>query len=149
MINDSNKVINISKFLFFLCNGLILLTLVIFTANHFFEQKNFFSSKLIISIIFFLTLLKLIYWQLIKSKINIKNKIKRVNFLKLTFIILTFALPIYMIFQEPYLIIDQQISKISFLLVMFFVIIGILIEKNLFSNLENNEDNIKYERDKI
>ena len=126
-----------------------MLTIVIFTVNHFFEQKNFFSSKLVISIIFFLTLLKLIYWQLIKSKINIKNKIKRVNFLKLTFIILTFALPIYMIFQEPYLIIDQQISKISFLLVMFFVIIGILIEKNLFSNLENNEDNIKYERDKI
>ena len=62
------------------------------------------------------------------------NKIKKEkgNFLRLCFGILTCILPIYMIIQEASLIIDSFILKLTFLFVLIFALIGMLIERYLF-----------------
>ena len=62
------------------------------------------------------------------------NKIKKekANFLRLCFTILTCILPIYMIIQEPSLIIDVFILKLSFFFVLIFALAGMLIERYLF-----------------
>ena len=62
------------------------------------------------------------------------NKIKKekANFLRLCFGILTCILPIYMIIQEASLIIDSFILKLTFLFVLIFALIGMLIERYLF-----------------
>ena len=62
------------------------------------------------------------------------NKIKKekANFLRLCFGVLTCVLPIYMIIQEPSLIIDSLILKLTFFLVLIFALIGMLIERYLF-----------------
>ena len=62
------------------------------------------------------------------------NRIKeeKANFLRLCFGILTCILPIYIIIQEPSLIIDIFILKITFFLTLIFAIIGMLIERYLF-----------------
>ena len=62
------------------------------------------------------------------------NKIKKekLNFLRLCFVILTCILPIYMIIQEASLIIDSFILKLTFLFVLIFALIGMLIERYLF-----------------
>ena len=62
------------------------------------------------------------------------NKIKKEkgNFLRLCFSILTCILPIYMIIQEASLIIDSFILKLTFLFVLIFALIGMLIERYLF-----------------
>jgi len=62
------------------------------------------------------------------------NKIKneKANFLRLSFIVLTCILPIYMIIQEASLIIDIYILKLSFLIIFILALIGMLIERYLF-----------------
>ena len=62
------------------------------------------------------------------------NKIKKekATFLRLCFGVLTCVLPIYMIIQEPSLIIDSLILKLTFFLVLIFALIGMLIERYLF-----------------
>ena len=62
------------------------------------------------------------------------NKIKKekANFLRFCFTILTCILPIYMIIQEPSLIIDVFILKLSFFFVLIFALAGMLIERYLF-----------------
>ena len=62
------------------------------------------------------------------------NKIKneKANFLRLSFIVLTCILPIYMIIQESTLIIDIFILKLSFLIIFIFALGGMLIERYLF-----------------
>ena len=127
-----DRLVTISTFLFYLCNILILSVLIIFTISYSFDQKEIISSKLIIIIMLLSLILKLIYWQLIKSKIISYKKIERANFLKLVFIILTVALPLYMIVQEPSLIVNELIGKISFILVLAFAIFGVYLERYLF-----------------
>ena len=61
------------------------------------------------------------------------NKIKKekANFSRLCFIVLICILPIYMIIQEPSLIIDSLILKLTFFSINF-ALIGMLIERYLF-----------------
>ena len=61
-----------------------------------------------------------------------KIKKEKGNFLRLCFGILTCILPIYMIIQEASLIIDSFILKLTFLFVLIFALIGMLIERYLF-----------------
>jgi len=80
-------------------------------------------------------LIKLIHWY------NIRKNPKRENFLRLSFVVLTYILPLYMIIQESSLIINMVILKLSLILIFIFAFIGTLIEKYLFyiesKNLEN------------
>jgi len=144
-----DRLVTISTFLFYLCNILILSVLIIFTINYSFDQKEILSSNLIIIILLLSLIIKLIYWQLIKSKIISYKKIERANFLKLVFIILTIVLPIYMIFQEPSLIVNKLVAKISFILVLLLAIFGIYLERYLFIIQTNNFLNIHTKEKKI
>ena len=81
-------------------------------------------------------LLKLFYWY------NIGKSSERENLLRFSFIVLTYFLPIYMIIQEPTLIIDLTILKISYVIIFTFAFIGILIERYLFAKKEKIKENL-------
>ncbi len=79
------------------------------------------------------------------------NKIKKekANFLRLCFGILSCILPIYMIIQEPSLIIDIFILKLTFCLTLIFALIGMLIERYLFFIQAKHVVSLYYGEDKI
>ena len=54
-----------------------------------------------------------------------------------------------MVYQKNSLIIDEQISQISLLIILVFAILGMLIEKNIFFNKIKKSENFKYEEHKI
>ena len=62
------------------------------------------------------------------NKSNNKNN----NFLRLTFCILTFIIPMYMINQYSTLIADQFILKLSMIFVFILALVGMIIERYLF-----------------
>ena len=103
--------------------GMGLLTL--YYVSRFFEIDFDYLFQITIFILSGCLLLKLFYWY------NIVKSSKRENLLRFSFIVLTYFLPIYMIIQEPSLIIDLTILKISYLIIFIFAFIGILIERHL------------------
>ena len=144
-----NKSLLFYKILLYFSNGLILLSLGLFNLNYFFDTFEIISSRITIIILILSNLLKLIYWQVIKSNnINIIKNEKN-NFLFLVFFILTFILPTYMVYQKTSLIIDEQISQISLLIILIFAILGMLIEKYIFFNKIKKSENLKYQENKI
>ena len=62
------------------------------------------------------------------NKSNNKNN----NLLRLTFCILTFIIPLYMINQYSTLIADQFILKLSMIFVFILALVGMIIERYLF-----------------
>jgi len=100
--------------------------LTIYYVSRFFEIDVNYLFQITIFILSVCLLIKLLYWY------NISKSSERENLLRSSFLILTYFLPIYMIIQEPTLIIDITILKISFLIIFIFAFIGILIERHLF-----------------
>ncbi len=144
-----NKSLLFYKILLYFSNGLILLSIALFNLNYYFDTFDIISSGITIIILILSNLLKLIYWQAIKSNnINIIKNEKN-NFLFLVFFILTFILPTYMVYQKTSLIIDEQIFQISLLIILIFAILGMLIEKYIFFNKIKKSENLKYQENKI
>ena len=54
-----------------------------------------------------------------------------------------------MVYQKNSLIIDEQISQISLLIILIFAILGMLIEKYIFFNKIKKSENLKYQENKI
>ena len=104
--------------------GMGLLTF--YYATRFFEIHFDYLFYITIFILSGCLLFKLFYWY------NIDKSSERENLLRFSFIVLTYFLPIYMIIQEPTLIIDLTVLKISYLIIFTFAFIGILIERYLF-----------------
>ena len=104
--------------------GMGLLTF--YYATRFFEIHFDYLFYITIFILSGCLLFKLFYWY------NIDKSSERENLLRFSFIVLTYFLPIYMIIQEPTLIIDLTVLKISYLIIFIFAFIGILIERYLF-----------------
>ena len=100
--------------------------LTIYYVSRFFEIDVNYLFQITIFILSVCLLIKLLYWY------NISKSSERENLLRFSFLVLTYFLPIYMIIQEPTLIIDITILKISFLIIFIFAFIGILIERHLF-----------------
>jgi hypothetical protein len=113
--------------------GMGLLTL--YYASRFFEIDFDYFFHITIFILSGCLLFKLFYWY------NIGKSSERENLLRFSFIVLTYFLPIYMIIQEPTLIIDLTILKISYLIIFTFAFIGILIERYLFVMKEKIKKN--------
>ena len=109
--------------------GMGLLT--IYYVSRFFEIDFDYLFHITIFILSGCLLLKLFYWY------NIGKSSEKENLLRFSFIILTYFLPIYMIIQEPTLIIDLKILKISYLIIFTFAFIGMLIERYLLAMKEN------------
>jgi hypothetical protein len=99
--------------------------LAIYNLTRFFEINIVYLFQITLFILSVCLLIKLIYWH------NIEKNSEKENFLRFSFLVLTYFLPIYMIIQETTLIIDIAILKLSFLLILFFALIGILIERHL------------------
>ena len=114
--------------------GMGLLTL--YYVSRFFEIDFDYLFQITIFILSGCLLLKLFYWY------NIDKSSERENLLRFYFIVLTYFLPIYMIIQEPTLIIDLTILKISYVIIFTFAFIGILIERYLFAMKEKIKENL-------
>ena len=114
--------------------GMGLLTL--YYVSRFFEIDFDYLLQITIFILSGCLLLKLFYWY------NIGKSSERENLLRFSFIVLTYFLPIYMIIQEPTLIIDLTILKISYVIIFTFAFIGILIERYLFAMKEKVKENL-------
>tara|TARA_B100001250_G_scaffold283677_1_gene245761 strand:+ start:28 stop:471 length:444 start_codon:yes stop_codon:yes gene_type:complete len=144
-----NKSFLFYKILLYFSNALILLSLALFNLNYYFDTFEIISIKTTIIILILSNLLKLIYWQVIRSNNIHIIKNEKNNFLFIVFFILTFVLPTYMVYQKNSLIIDEQISQISLLIILMFAILGMLIEKNIFFNKIKKSENFKYHENKI
>jgi len=108
--------------------------LITYYVSRIFELNVDYLFQITIFILTVCLLIKLIYWY------NIRKSSERENFLRFSFLVLTYFLPIYMIIQEPTLIIDMTILKISFLIIFIFALIGTLIERYLFINQKTKEN---------
>ena len=103
-----------------------MIFLSIYYVSSYFQIKLDYLFYITIFVLSGCLLIKLFYWY------NISKSTERENFLRFSFLILTYFLPIYMLIQEPTLIIDMAILKISFLIIFIFAFIGTLIERYLF-----------------
>ena len=110
--------------------------LALYYVSRFFEIDFDYLFQITIFILSGCLLLKLFYWY------NIGKSSERENLLRFSFIVLTYFLPIYMIIQEPTLIIDLTILKISYVIIFTFAFIGILIERYLFTMKEKIKENL-------
>ena len=110
--------------------------LALYYVSRFFEIDFDYLLQITIFILSGCLLLKLFYWY------NIGKSSERENLLRFSFIVLTYFLPIYMIIQEPTLIIDLTILKISYVIIFTFAFIGILIERYLFAIKEKVKENL-------
>ena len=110
--------------------------LALYYVSRFFEIDFDYLLQITIFILSGCLLLKLFYWY------NIGKSSERENLLRFSFIVLTYFLPIYMIIQEPTLIIDLTILKISYVIIFTFAFIGILIERYLFAIKEKIKENL-------
>ena len=109
--------------------------LTIYYVSRFFKIDVNYLFQITIFILSVCLLIKLLYWY------NISKSSERENLLRFSFLVLTYFLPIYMIIQEPTLIIDMTILKISYLITLIFAFIGILIERYLFIMKERINEN--------
>ena len=110
--------------------------LALYYVSRFFEIDFDYLFQITIFILSGCLLLKLFYWY------NIGKSSERENLLRFSFIVLTYFLPIYMIIQEPTLIIDLTILKISYVIIFTFAFIGILIERYLLAMKEKIKENL-------
>ena len=110
--------------------------LALYYLSLFFEIDFDYLLQITIFILSGCLLLKLFYWY------NIGKSSERENLLRFSFIVLTYFLPIYMIIQEPTLIIDLTILKISYVIIFTFAFIGILIERYLLAMKEKIKENL-------
>ena len=110
--------------------------LIIYYAIQFFEINLDYLSHITIFILSGCLLIKSFYWY------NISKSSERENLLRFFYLVLTYFLPIYMIIQEPTLIIDMTILKISYLIILLFAFIGIFIERCLFIMKEKINENL-------
>ena len=110
--------------------------LALYYVSQFFEIDFDYLFQITIFILSGCLLLKLFYWY------NIGKSSERENLLRFSFIVLTYFLPIYMIIQEPTLIIDLTILKISYVIIFTFAFIGILIERYLLAMKEKIKENL-------
>ena len=110
--------------------------LALYYVSRFFGIDFDYLLQITIFILSGCLLLKLFYWY------NIGKSSERENLLRFSFIVLTYFLPIYMIIQEPTLIIDLTILKISYVIIFTFAFIGMLIERYLFAMKEKIKENL-------
>ncbi len=118
--------IKIKNFKHYFVTTVGMIFLIIYYLSKFFEIDFDYLFHITIFVLSSCLIFKLFYfYNFIKSS-------EKESLLRFSFLILSYFLPIYMIIQEPGLIIDMSVSKISYLIILFFAFIGTLIEKYLF-----------------
>ena len=104
--------------------------LAIYYVSRFFEIDLDYLFQITILVLIVCLIIKFFYWY------NLRKSSVKENLLIFSFLVLTYFLPIYMIIQEPTLIIDITILKVSYVIIFTFAFIGILIERYLFIKKE-------------
>ena len=120
----------------YIVNAIGMGALAIYCLSRFYEINIDYLFHITIFSLALSLLLKLIYWY------KISKSSENENFLKLSFLVLTYILPIYIIMQESSLIIDIVILKLSFLIIFILAIIGMLIEGYLFILEKKNSESL-------
>tara|TARA_Y100000590_G_scaffold341937_1_gene390282 strand:- start:497 stop:892 length:396 start_codon:yes stop_codon:yes gene_type:complete len=121
-----------SSFLYF--NVAYILGLFCFSILYFLEIEILFLTNFIIIVSIILFTYKLLFWLFLrKTKIG-KSDSERIKIylLRLAFCIFTYVTPVYCLIQEPNLIVSHKILVITFTIVSFLAIIGVIIERKLF-----------------
>ena len=108
--------------------GMVLLS--IYYVSRFFEIDLDYLFQITILVLIVCLIIKFFYWY------NLRKSSVKENLLIFSFLVLTYFLPIYMIIQEPTLIIDITILKVSYVIIFIFAFIGILIERYVFIKKE-------------
>ena len=108
--------------------GMVLLS--IYYVSRFFEIDFDYLFQITILVLIVCLIIKFFYWY------NLGQSSEKENLLIFSFLVLTYFLPIYMIIQEPTLIIDITILKVSYVIIFIFAFIGILIERYVFIKKE-------------
>ena len=114
--------------------GMFFLT--IYYVCSFFEIDLDYLFQITILVLIVCLIIKFFYWY------NLGQSSEKENLLIFSFLVLTYFLPIYMIIQEPTLIIDMKILKISYLIIFIFASIGMLIERYLFIMKEKIKESL-------
>ena len=120
----------------------LLLIFIYFIFINIGQIKIEFEYFLILLIISNLTV-KLYSWYYLKIVIKNKNYVLinyfflNEKFTKLSILIFSIIIPIFMIFQKDNLVIDLMIEKLSFLFVFIFAILGFYLEFFILENKSN------------
>ena len=94
-----------------------------------------FLTNFIIITSFTLLIIKLCHWYFIIKKNILKKKvISKEKFFLSGFVtlLISYITPSFYIFQQPYLVINHNISMITFTIVTLIAILGLFIEKRIF-----------------
>ncbi len=121
-----------SAFIYF--NVAYAIGLICFLILYYIYIQIIFLTNFIIITAITLLIVKLAYWYSIRKTLQNINSIDKQKFflLRITFCILTYVTPVYCIIQEPNLVVNHNVSTITFTIVTIFAIIGIFIERWLF-----------------
>ena len=123
-----------NRWLLFFFHSALVAGLSCFLILFYFEINNILLTYSIIIMSIILLISKLLYWFSIRkaqSRVNEFNK-QNIFLQRLTICVFTYISPVYCIIQEPFLIVNRNISILTFLIVTLLAIIGIFIERWLF-----------------
>ena len=114
------------------------ISLICFLLLFYFKIKIIFLTNFIIITSFTLLIIKLCHWYFIIKKNILKKKvISKEKFFLSGFVtlLISYITPSFYIFQQPYLVINHNISMITFTIVTLIAILGLFIEKRILKNL--------------
>ena len=122
-----------SAFIYF--NLAYVIGLICFLILFYFNIKIILLTNFIISTSIALFVFKILYWHFSRKSQQGTNSIDKQKYflLRLTFCIFTYITPAYFLIQEPSLVVSHYVSTITFTIVTVLAIIGMFIERWLFT----------------
>ena len=126
--------------IFYILNYITFGLLVIYTTFFYYNLHNEVLKTLILFIAIISVIIKFLYWySLKKTVININNTEldyidnRRNLLLKLTSCIFINITPAYYIAQQSSVVMNEKVIFNTLVVIMILVIVGMLIERNLFN----------------
>ena len=130
----------------YIINFCILITFFSYSILFYINKEIFFLTIFIIIFCLSTFLLKILFWyeknknnKKIKSE-ELKNN-EKILILKLAVYIFIHITPIFFILQKNFLIVSSGIISFTLILILIFMILGMIIERNLFIlNFKENKN---------
>ena len=118
------------KIFLIIFDSLISCGIFLFSFFFIYDYDYYFLSTFLRILIPIAFITKLLYWFILRNKkIDLTKSVITERFVA---IILTYIVPIYILWNTPTLYINKEISDIIYILMSLFFIVGISIEKRLF-----------------
>ena len=115
---------------------LVLLLIFIYTAIYFLKYEIIFFQKIIFFSAIIALIIKILYW--IIDNNNIIKNYKNLLLLRIAICIFLYLTPVYYLSQYQSLIISEFIVKSTLILITFFALIVIVVEKLMNSKKMSN-----------